>query len=411
MNLLRRFFRRPQELLFRSILFQVHLWAGIILGLYVILVGVTGSILVFKAEAVESLIPSLPASARSGRPVDDPDLLIRNLAAAYPKDRIAVLRYPNPDSGEFRAIVIRRLPTSAKIIAVLDPRSGAVAGGVNLTGSWLGLVHNLHIFLLIESWGLVANGVGGAICLLLGVTGLVLWWPGVKRWTRALTIGFGRGWKRVNYDLHSAAGFWTFAWVFFWSASSIYFVWEKPLTAAIARVSPLTIAAFKRPPEFVPARPGARASLRRIVAAAAARRPGEQVVALMPASGAPPSGTPSSGLAPVTVFLSSEPGGSSDEIPEHATRVFYDPTGGRHLETRVPPPNRTLGDWLVWSLRPLHFGTEWGFAVKVLWAILGVSLPLLTVTGALMYWNRSLSKIVRRPRRRTPVAQQSSVKT
>lgn len=394
MSLFRRFFYRPQDLLFRQILFQIHLWAGLIIGLYIIAVGVTGSILVFKAEAVESLIPGLPEAARSEAPAGDPDLLVGNLASVYPKDRIAVLHYPNPESGGFRAIIIRRLPKSAKIIAVLDPRTGAVSGSVNLTESWLGFVHNLHIFLLVESWGFVANGVGGALCLLLCVTGLILWWPGVKHWTRALTINVAGSWKRINFDLHSAAGFWTFAWVFFWSASTIYFVWEKPVTAAIARLSPVTIAAFNRPPSFVPARPGSRASLRQIVADAATRRPGEQVVALMPASGP----------APVTVFLSSESGSDSDEIPEHATRVFYDPTDGRHIETRVPPPNRTAGDWLVWSMKPLHFGTEWGFAVKVLWAILGLSLPLLTITGALMYWNRSLSKLVRRRRRRSSVA-------
>jgi hypothetical protein len=36
-------------------------------------------------------------------------------------------------------------------------------------------------------------------------------------------------------------------------------------------------------------------------------------------------------------------------------------------------------------MKQLHFGTKWGFAVQVPWAILGVSLPLLTVTGALTY--------------------------
>ena len=56
----------------------------------------------------------------------------------------------------------------------------------------------------------------------------------------------------------------------------------------------------------------------------------------------------------------------------------------------------TLGDWLVWLVAPLHFGTSWGQTVKALWALLGLALPLLTITGMLMYWNRYLSKRWRR---------------
>jgi uncharacterized iron-regulated membrane protein len=40
---------------------------------------------------------------------------------------------------------------------------------------------------------------------------------------------------------------------------------------------------------------------------------------------------------------------------------------------------------------PLHFGTLWGVQIKVLWSLLGLSLPLLSITGLIMYWNRYLS--------------------
>jgi uncharacterized iron-regulated membrane protein len=46
-------------------------------------------------------------------------------------------------------------------------------------------------------------------------------------------------------------------------------------------------------------------------------------------------------------------------------------------------------------MHPLHFGTLWGLGPKILWAFLGMSLPTLTVTGLLMYWNRKLRFLVR----------------
>jgi uncharacterized iron-regulated membrane protein len=46
-----------------------------------------------------------------------------------------------------------------------------------------------------------------------------------------------------------------------------------------------------------------------------------------------------------------------------------------------------------------HFGESWGWPVKALWVAFGLALPILAVTGALMYWKRFLAKKSRRRRR------------
>ena len=42
--------RQPQTLWIRRALFQVHLWAGLAIGLYIVLLSVTGSALVYRVE-------------------------------------------------------------------------------------------------------------------------------------------------------------------------------------------------------------------------------------------------------------------------------------------------------------------------------------------------------------------------
>ena len=42
--------RRPQNLWLRRAVFQIHLWSGIILGIYIFLVSVSGSAIVFRNE-------------------------------------------------------------------------------------------------------------------------------------------------------------------------------------------------------------------------------------------------------------------------------------------------------------------------------------------------------------------------
>ena len=46
MSLWQRWWRQPQRVWLRRAMFQVHLWTGLALGLYIVLLSVTGSVLV-----------------------------------------------------------------------------------------------------------------------------------------------------------------------------------------------------------------------------------------------------------------------------------------------------------------------------------------------------------------------------
>ena len=80
------------------------------------------------------------------------------------------------------------------------------------------------------------NGVGSILVTVLCITGAFIWWPGVKGWRRAMSVKWGAAWPRLNYDLHSAMGFWFFSIVFIWALSGIYLSFpirsSPPLTAS-----------------------------------------------------------------------------------------------------------------------------------------------------------------------------------
>ena len=42
--------RQPQSVWLRKALFQIHLWSGIGIGIYVVLISISGSVLVFRNE-------------------------------------------------------------------------------------------------------------------------------------------------------------------------------------------------------------------------------------------------------------------------------------------------------------------------------------------------------------------------
>jgi uncharacterized iron-regulated membrane protein len=84
-----------------------------------------------------------------------------------------------------------------------------------------------HTNLLMGAAGRFLNGVGAACLTLLCLTGAVIWWPGTKHWRRSLTVDWRAHFGRINWDLHSALGFWCFIFVFVWGISGIYLVFPR----------------------------------------------------------------------------------------------------------------------------------------------------------------------------------------
>jgi uncharacterized iron-regulated membrane protein len=57
------------------------------------------------------------------------------------------------------------------------------------------------------------------------------------------------------------------------------------------------------------------------------------------------------------------------------------------------------GDQIIRAFYGLHFGNFAGMGARIVWALLGLMPTFLFVTGALMWWNRVLSREARRLRR------------
>jgi uncharacterized iron-regulated membrane protein len=234
-----RWLRQPQKVWLRRAVFQVHLWSGIGFGLYILFISVTGSVLVYANELYVAATPEPIVSTGTGPRLTDEQLGERALRA-YPGYRVSNLFRPsNPDQAV--ELWLERGGTTKK--RLFDPRTGADVGSSVATGIWLvGQLIDLHDNLLAGKTGRKVNGAGAVALLLLAGTGLVIWWPGVRRWRRSLTLHRGVGWKRFVWDLHSMSGFWSFAFVLIFGLSGIYLCFPDQVQALADRLQPLTAA-------------------------------------------------------------------------------------------------------------------------------------------------------------------------
>ena len=211
MSLLQRYYRRPQQVALRRLNFQVHLWAGIILTLYMIVIGVTGSMLVFRPE-IERLCGLKPWQGLATQSAAaDIATVVENLEAAYPRSRIVSVDAPGPEEATFVAVIEGHRGDLARgrLKVACDPADGRLLGEFPHGSSWLDIVQELHVTLLIHpgSRGRMLNGIGAAVSAPAERHrngDLVAGHPELE--ARAES-GFRRNWRRINFDLHVCGGF------------------------------------------------------------------------------------------------------------------------------------------------------------------------------------------------------------
>jgi uncharacterized iron-regulated membrane protein len=228
--------RRPQNLWLRKALFQVHLWTGIGLGLYILVMSVSGSALIFRRELTRSLAREPRVAPGPGERMSA-DELKQAAQRIYPDSTVvsASLRKNSDQPAEIR--LERR---GKKLQRLFNPYTGADLGdSLRLGFRFVLWLVDLHDNLLAAQTGRLINAAGGIFTLLLALTWAVIWWPGIDTWRRSVSFRWKTNPKGFNWTLHSALGFWSFAFFFMWAISGIYLSIPSTFSAAVDFLEPL----------------------------------------------------------------------------------------------------------------------------------------------------------------------------
>ena len=227
--------RQPQRVWLRRASFQIHLWIGLAIGLYLVMLSVTGSALVYRNELDRYFATPRPAYEAERKTLTTDELRT-----------FAERAYPGYTITRLSDRISRRNPTlevwlerdGEKKERLFNPYTGEDLGDSVTDGEhfvlWLA---RLHDDLLLDREGRFWNGILSAVATVLFVTGIVVWWPGVSRWKRSLTVKRGVGWKRFNWDLHNVLGFWLFLFMLMWGVSGFYLGVPEPFSNFVDAIS------------------------------------------------------------------------------------------------------------------------------------------------------------------------------
>ncbi|RQO66316.1 peptidase M4 [Pedobacter sp. KBW06] len=199
---------------FKKINAFLHLWLGLLSGLVVFILGITGCILVFETEIRNALEPYrfVPVEAK------------QMLAPAQLKAKTAVqLNAPASITGityhtsEEAATIYYQLKDKSEWEAYVNPYSGKLIKVRPQAIGFFDVVLYLHTSLLIPGKaGQAIVSYATLIFIVLLISGIVLWWP--KKWNKSsrkksFSIKWNAKFKRLNYDLHNVPGFYSMLFV------------------------------------------------------------------------------------------------------------------------------------------------------------------------------------------------------
>jgi uncharacterized iron-regulated membrane protein len=365
----------------RKRLWMLHSWMGLVSGLGLLLIGLTGSLLVFRTE-LEVL---LKAQAAEEKVVVNPDVRARlDYDTLFQKVR---QQMPGREVVAWDTIMFGQGVDAAAVTKAENPREwdwirvAAATGEVlpDLPESWaspyLEWALKLHYSLLLGDWGIFFAGVLALLLCLLGLSGIYLYrgfWKTLftLRWRSSARIFFS--------DLHKMVGISSVVFNLILGLTGAW--WNLPVIKELIwgqNGSGQQVQDEKKAEDARPRMYNRQLSINDLV---------KESVRLLP------------GLDPNRIYLSLPPRNEhmrliGSVVPGNPLVGDYNSTIHFHAETGslLELTDYRHASW--WGkfevmMGPLHFGTFGGLPIKILWCLLGLSPGVLAWTGAMMYWKR-----------------------
>ncbi len=379
----------------RKVFYFIHLWTGLVLGLWFVAIGLTGSVLAWRSEWT-----TWETRSRVGAPNPGPNDVIIPVSRA-----IAAFKAGNPDLKPERSVIyvpadkleFRQYRINARgkingkdapLIFLVNPVTGQAYPLVSRETMWVPWMETFHSDLLAEARGSVAKGFFSLFALFLLLSGAWLWWPSsLAQFKRRITFKRGVSLHRVLYDFHNALGVYLYGLLFLLTLTAVLLVWDgqtkKSIATSIDRKMDTSAATRKAHsngrslsggtmPVVAPS--GTPLGVDELVAKAKAAVPNKTLVTIkLP-------------LKPNQPFQA-----SFDPIGFNSGVEFFNPYSGDKIE--ATEPTHSPGSNLMKTVGNLHYGWFGGVWSQFFYGLSGL-LPLgLYITGVWMWINKKRGQL------------------
>ncbi|MFI3157606.1 MAG: PepSY-associated TM helix domain-containing protein [Methylococcaceae bacterium] len=377
----------------RKLWLSVHLWLGLLLGFFLAVFGITGSILVFYEEidnVVNADLRVVQASAQGESAYRSlAEIQAVAVAAMPPQAKLNFVDYPADAKTSYKfgfVIPIAVADEKDEWQVFVNPYTAQVLGKHLikkaediLPNALIPFVFRLHFALLSGETGVIIVGIIGVVLLFSVFTGLIVWWPLTGNWRRVLSLKANASVERFNHDLHQTSGFYTFPILLAVLLSGVYMNLPDQFMALVKQLSPGTQGFMDNPHSL----------------AAAGKKPIDLTQALSIVQSHYPEGRvdwlslPDGETGIYRISISDVPGLSRFWSER---QVSVDQYNGTILKVQDPSTRSTAGQTFVEWQWPLHSGKAFGWTGRILVFLSGLACPVLFITGLIRWLQKRRAK-------------------
>lgn len=355
----------------RHFWFTFHLWIGVGLGILLLPLSVTGSLLVWHDGIDRMAHPARYAVSGSEAPLAPSAYLKAAAEALDPALKATILRLP-AEPGMPVTVAARGATRGGGFPAMttvyLDPPTGHVLDVADTGGSFMMFVHRFHGSLMVPGLGRQIVGWLGVAMLISSLSGIYLWWPRNGQFLKGLR------WRRqptTNANLHFTFGFWIAIPLAILSFTGAYISFPQTARSVVGLFAEVGPQQQRGGPGGFGAPVTPSLTPDAAAEAAIATVPGARLLALTFPAGANPAWRIQllDGGRTRTVSVDDQSG----EVKAGRDRAASQPAAG---------------DAFTRLMRQLHDGTDMGLVWQIVIFFGGLVPALLTVTGVVMWWRR-----------------------
>lgn len=353
----------------RKLVLTLHLWAGLLAGAFLLILGLTGSLLVYERAIDHALNRQLIIVKPGGQPLSVGKLFL-SLEKAYSGYHVTDMAFSREPDVAYQ-MYLNPGGDAEGFVVMINQYTGQELGNASNANQFMNFISGLHTHLLLEAHretGKLIVGSASILLLALSCSGPVLWWR-----RKLFLLNWSAGTKRLNFDLHNALGVFCSVFLFLFAVTGIALTWDETASKVVNRLTHSD--PMPSPPELPPLSPGAALfEVDQTLAAARAALPDAEIDSFSMHPG-----------EPVDVRMKFP----EDRTPVGRSRVWLDPYAGKVLRvwsTRTAPVGFKINR--MW-IREIHSGDILGGPTRIMACVLSLLLPLLTITGILIWWHRS----------------------
>jgi uncharacterized iron-regulated membrane protein len=363
----------------KPVLKTIHTWIGIVSGLFLSVIALTGSVILFRAEFERAAMPPHTAADAAHRATIDQ--AAQEIARSRPGAVVRRVRIPASAADPYVFQVQSSGKRTERIVS--DAATGQVLGAIQPnTLDWM---VDVHRNLLSGTTGRSIVGGFGIVLFVLSATGLLMWLSGARNWRAWISVRMRGSTVRFNYELHRAAGLWSYTFLALLSFTGIELAYPNAFRDAVQSMTgkPANVKSPKT------AGSAAKLSLDEYVRMGRAAMPDGVPVELR---------LPDKPKNPVDLRLY-----RAGDLAPSGNHVYLDPaTGAVLMVDRIV--DRPLGARFLAAMSPLHYAQFGGITVKIAWALFGLAPLSLFVSGLLAWWRPARKKSLEATPEREAVA-------